>query len=60
MDPSNEKIEDRRLQDAEIGDIDDIEHRKMTRKILWKLDTRYGSHLSVVRHHLLCIESFLF
>lgn len=48
MAPINEKVEDKYLQDAETGDMDDIELHKLTQKILWKLDTRYDNTLPFV------------
>lgn len=46
MSPMNDKVEDKYLHDAETGDIDDIEIQKITRKLLWKLDTRYANDLT--------------
>ncbi len=48
MAPQHEKVEEKHLQDAEAGDIDDIELQKTTRKLLWKLDTRYDHHLTSI------------
>ena len=62
--PTNQKVEDKYLHDAETGEMDEIERQKLTRKILWKLDTRYGNTLPLfhllIAHRVLPVLALLF